>query len=107
MSIIVEGEKDIFTIRSEPKVIVERAVSFTCCGIPVGSIDATYDFSDLPPELHSMAIQTVLQRSMNICLPYDFLPPSHEVRQRMEAKINRERDEARKKLKQRKWWRFW
>ncbi len=43
-----------FVVESEPKVIIKNAITFTCYGDKVGSIDAEYDFSKVPFGLHSV-----------------------------------------------------
>lgn len=59
-------------------VIVPDMVSFMKHGKKVGSIDGRFDFSNLPPELHSTAMQTLAGQRMCIYMNTDPLTPSEQ-----------------------------
>jgi len=57
-----------FTVKSSSKVIVQNALRFRRGRKVVGALDAVYDFKDLPPSLHALALQ-LIDRSQTIMLP--------------------------------------
>jgi len=66
MGVYKTGEH--FTVKSSTKVIVKNALQFRRGGKTVGALDAVYDFKELPPELHSMAVR-MISRTQNLMLP--------------------------------------
>jgi len=54
-----------------PIVIVKDALVFTQYGKMVAAIDASYDFSGLPVDLHEQAIGIASGNRVNLCLQVD------------------------------------
>jgi len=55
-------------VQGSGKVISPGFITFTVGGEVVGSLDATFDFSDLDPALHAMGANMIIQRRMNLAL---------------------------------------
>jgi len=45
-----------YTIESEAKAVLPKYIIFMQDGLEVGYIDATYDFTNCPTELHSLGL---------------------------------------------------
>lgn len=81
----IDGENSV-TVHTEPKCIIEEYVK-----IPgVGHIDATFDFSEMPPEYHELALQMV-NRRQTLHLPVRTMAEAKEI-------VDRDRKEERKGL---------
>jgi len=57
------AEPGKFTVQGEPVVIAPKIVSLRCleCGKTLASIDAKMDFTDLPPNLHALFVNMLMQ----------------------------------------------
>jgi len=51
------------------KVVVKEAITFERNGKIVGALDAYYDFNELDPSLHQMALGLVQRQTVNLLLP--------------------------------------
>lgn len=89
MIIGTEGSK--ITIQSKPTVQVVGAVTLSCDDQEIASVDATYDFSNVPGHLHGLALNVIVQKQTNLCIPYYMLPSNHSVRKHIESHINKKK----------------
>ena len=56
----IQGFNQNYIIQSEPKVIsVDHYEFVDRCGNVVGTVNATFDFSDLPTSQHQMLLQMI------------------------------------------------
>lgn len=82
MSIEFTEDGSKFVNNVEPVVKYERYIEFKMGDKTVGRIDATFDFTDMPDEYHSTALQMVMKGAMTLALPCYKAPP---VREQMEG----------------------
>ena len=57
------------TVESEPIVLWKDFVTVERDGELVGTIDGTFDFSDMPEEYHMTVLQIVQRGTRTLCLP--------------------------------------
>jgi len=62
---ITTGDTAI-TVETEPKALFEGFITFVDHWGELGKIDATFDFSKLPPELHSIGLQLIRQSGIRM-----------------------------------------
>ena len=55
----IKFDNENLTIHDEPKVVVKNAFTFVKGGQEIGHVDAEYDFSNLPPQLHLLALNCI------------------------------------------------
>ena len=67
------GESNL-TIPGTTKVTVKNFLQFTRGEEILGSLDAEFDFKDLPTNLHSLALQVIQMRGSNICIGMEWPP---------------------------------
>lgn len=58
----IATDADHLTIKGSSKVTLSHAISFRLQGVEVGYLDATYDFTTMPPDYHGLALQCLLAR---------------------------------------------
>jgi hypothetical protein len=52
-----EEDMSQITVQTKPELKFDGFVRYTVGGVEVGTLSATFDFSKLPPELHTDAVQ--------------------------------------------------
>lgn len=95
MNILFDGDGNLVHT-GEPRVMYPNYVEFIRDGKVVGTISATFDFSDMPDDLHEIGINVISRYRTSVGLP-------GEARMEADKYIERWR-EARKALP---WWRRW
>lgn len=63
-----ENDELVLTVDMDPTVVDESYLTISHGGEVLGTISATFDFSNLPPELHQMALNTIARHRMSLCL---------------------------------------
>jgi len=67
---------DEFVYVGEPVAVNDNHYTFTRGNKVVGKIKGSFDFSELPNELHSLALQLIMGDSRRVCLALDRVPKS-------------------------------
>jgi len=56
------------TVQGTSKVTIPGAIQFHQNGVVVAQLDAVYDFADLAPDLHQVALEMIYRHQV-LCLP--------------------------------------
>ena len=69
INISTEGSESLIMVAGNFKVLFADYISLSRGGAEIGSIDAEYDFSNLLPEYHGLALTAIQRHGLNICMP--------------------------------------
>ncbi len=66
---LTEGDGSDFIIQVKPLVVYKNFITIGQRGKVVGHLDATFDFSTLPPAFHELGLALLHQKSRNLSVP--------------------------------------
>ena len=70
----ISGDASNLTTKGSTKVTYKNFIQVSRGGKVVHSLDAEFDFKEVPQNLHGFLLQILQMRGANVCMPYEWPP---------------------------------